>query len=57
MDKAFDIRAVLEGFAKELRERRDYHKEMHAVQAKAVKAADDLLKCVEKMNFISGGTR
>jgi hypothetical protein len=52
-----NIKTVLEGFTKELRVQRDFHKEMHAVQVKAVKAADELLKCMDKMNDIKEGAK
>lgn len=52
-----NIKTVLEGFTKELRVQRDFHKEMHAVQVKAVKAADDLIKCVDKIADIKEGLK
>ena len=52
-----NIKTVLEGFTKDLRAQRDFHKEMHVVQAKAVKAADELLKCMDKMNDIKEGKK
>ena len=52
-----NIKTVLEAFSKELRAQRGFHKEMHVVQAKAVKAADELLKCMDKMNDIKEGKK
>lgn len=57
MNDSMNIRTILEAFARELRNQRDYHKEMHAVKAKAVKAADDLIKCVDKIADIKEGLK
>lgn len=47
-----NIRTILQNLTNELRNQRDYHKEMFAVQKRAVDSAGKLLKALDQMEQI-----
>lgn len=47
-----NIRTILQAFTTELRTQRDFHKEMFAVQKRAVESATKLMKALDQMEEI-----